>query len=222
MTLRSGAAPSFTMPQPSVTSFTMPQQMPQPSVTSFTMPQPSVTMPQQMQPSVTSFTTQPSVTSFTMPQQMQQQPSVTMPQQQQPSVTMPQQQRQGKSEWHTPLLPDISTCSQCATATVCPCMWVHLSAEKLLKENGKSGAGSSWYGGLLSGMICLPTLFCLDRTATHALNGAMDSYDEVPAHDDDEEENNLSQVSHIIWFVLVHLVRLGASDASGSSWCIRA
>lgn len=41
------------------------------------------------------------------------------------------------------------------------------------------------YAGLLSAMICAPALFCVDRSATHTLNGMMDRHDMVPPHQGD-------------------------------------
>ena len=164
-------APSFTALQqapPASISFVLPPQTPQPP------PAPPAPQAPQMPPAAT---------SFAMPQHVSD--WITGLYAQQPQVAP-----RSKNEWSHPLLPDVATCHYCVSATACPCFWVHLSADKLLRENGHASDGlSTCYAGLLSGIICAPALFCIDRSATHSLNGMMDRYDDVPAHDDDEEDN---------------------------------
>jgi hypothetical protein len=105
------------------------------------------------------------------------------------------QKRRTKNEWLTPLLPTLSSCSACVTASVCPCIWVYCSANTLLNESQshmtieRDDGCPECYAGLLSALICAPALFCIDRSATHTLNGMMDRSHLVPPHAGDHHHH---------------------------------
>ena len=95
-------------------------------------------------------------------------------------------QRTSKHEWFNPLLPTLANCQDHLSATFCPCVWVYFSANAMLTENNSSpDTLSVCYAGLLSALICAPSLFCIDRSATHTLNGMLDRHNMVPAHEGD-------------------------------------
>lgn len=105
-----------------------------------------------------------------------------------------------RNEWYNPLFTNLTDSGECIGAAVCPCLWIYGSADILLSENGSSisrfsRSESTCYASLLSLMVCAPALFCVDRTATHALNQTMDRHE---MHSEDDEEEGFSEAMYAL------------------------
>ena len=92
-----------------------------------------------------------------------------------PLVAWKDNQRVTKNEWIYSLVPSYLECPQFCYATACPCVMAYESATVLLRDT-RTDSGTC-YSNLLSIMICAPALFCMDRTATHGLNGLMQQHE---------------------------------------------
>ena len=100
--------------------------------------------------------------------------------------------RRPKNEWRSALLPTYHNCHACVYATVCPCVWTYHTASMVLRDHAAvtamddSGC-SSCYASALSVMICMPSVFCVDRAVTKVLNGYADEHHHQPPPRDEEE-----------------------------------